>query len=227
MRLLGKKIPRRNGEGERGQAMIEFLVVIFIVITMIFLFVQVAWGIAFGHYVHYTTFIAARAYLSAGQTKTDQRDAAETILQKMLKQGGGKDLFAFIAKARGADTRDAQGPEPITGAMVGTHPTASGKEKSRAYSWAEGVQYNYALNLFLLPLSGSIAKEGYGESITGGPPDNPTKAIEWQGTIPFTSDSFLGREPTYEECNVEMTELGTRGGIGRADGIPFLEDNGC
>jgi hypothetical protein len=31
------------------------------ILTMAFVFVQLAWGIAYGHYVHYATYMAARA----------------------------------------------------------------------------------------------------------------------------------------------------------------------
>lgn len=205
----------------------EFLIVCSVIFTMIFLFVQIAWGIAYGHFVHYATFMASRAYLSAGATRTDQTDAAASVLRGMLKAGVGKDILPFIAVAREGGNRDATGPEPVKGAMVGTHSEAEARPNSRAYSWAEGVQFNYDLNLFLLPLAGFIKKDGEGQTIQGGPSDNPTKGIEWKGKIPLASDSFLGREPTTDECFREMSTLSTRGGISRQDGNDFLEDNGC
>lgn len=218
---------KRKKKGESGQAIVEFLVVISVIFTLAFLFVQVAWGIAYGHYVHYATYMAARAYLSGGETPSEQTEAAAGVLRKMLKRGGSEDILPFLAKARRGDDRDASGPEPVPGAMIGTHPEAIGHEKNRPYSWAEGVQYNYALNLFLLPISSMMVKDGQGKSISGGPTDNPTKAVEWKGKIPLTSDSFLGRDPTVTECFSEIHRLSGDTGISRADGADFIEDNGC
>jgi hypothetical protein len=212
---------------ESGQAIIEFLIVSTMILTLIFVFVQLAWGIAFGHYAHYATFMASRAYLSSGLTKQDQYDAAVKVLQTSLKTAAGKDLLPFVAKARTGDERDVKGSEPVPGAALGTHSEALGKDKSRKYSWAEGVQFNFGLRLFLLPLSSVITKSGEGKTIQAGSATQPAKGIEWKGSIPFASDSFLGREPTVDECFKEMTRISTSIGINRADNADFIEDNGC
>jgi hypothetical protein len=217
----------KRKKDERGQAILEFLVVVSLLFTIMFLFVQLAWGIAYGHFVHYATFMASRAYLSAGAVKSEQAAAAGDVLRGMLKVGVGKDILPFVAKARTGGDRDAQGPEPVPGAMVGTHPEAEGREHSRAYSWAEGVQYNYNFELFLLPIASFAKNDGQGKMIQGGTSDNPTKGIEWKGKIPMASDSFLGREPTVDECWKEMATMPARNGIPRGDGADFIEDNGC
>lgn len=217
----------RRKKKESGQAIIEFLIVISMILTMVFVFVQMAWGIAYGHYVHYATFMASRAYMASGRTKQDQYEAAVSVLRSSLKTSAGKDLIPFVAKARTGEERDVQGSEPVPGAALGLHSEAQGKEKSRLYSWAEGVQYNYGLKLFLLPLASFIAKDGQGKSISTGTAAEPGKAVEWKGSIPFTSDSYLGREPSTDECTKEMTRLSTNTGISRGDGRDFVEDNGC
>ncbi|MGZ3692762.1 MAG: TadE/TadG family type IV pilus assembly protein [Bdellovibrionota bacterium] len=223
-----KKNFMRRKKDEAGQAIVEFLVVCAVIFTMIFLFVQIAWGIAYGHFAHYATFMAARAYLSAGIVRQDQEKRAGQVLGAMLKTtSGGKDILPMVAKARGGGDRDAKGAEPVIGAMVGTHPEALARPHNRAYSWAEGVQYNYDLNLFLLPIAGFMKNDGEGKTISGGTPENPTKGVEWKGRIPMASDSFLGREPSTDECFQEMTNFPTRGGIAREDGNSFIEDNGC
>lgn len=227
-RTLAKQRLRTPAQkDERGQAILEFLVVVSLLFTILFLFVQIAWGIAYGHFVHYATFMASRAYLSGAAVKGDQTSAAGDVLRGMLKVGVGKDILPFVAKARSGGDRDAQGPEPVPGAMVGTHPEAQGKEHSRAYSWAEGVQYNYNFELFLLPIASFAKGDGMGKSIAGGTSENPTKAIEWKGKIPMASDSFLGREPTSDECWKEMATMPSRNAVGRGDAADFLEDNGC
>ena len=224
MKMLNRKSKRK---GESGQAIIEFLIVSTMILTMIFVFVQLCWGIAFGHYAHYATFMASRAFLSSGPTRQDQYNSAVSVLQTMLKTSAGNDIIPFVAKARGGDDRDVKGTEPITGAALGLHSEAIGKTTSRKYSWAEGVQYNFSLRLFLLPFSKMITKAGEGEQIQPGTATEPTKAIQWKGAIPFTSDSFLGREPTTSECFSEMTRISNNIGINRSDGADFIEDNGC
>lgn len=221
-----KKNKKRKGS-ESGQAIIEFLIVSTMILTLIFVFVQLAWGIAYGHYAHYITYMASRAYMSSGLTKQDQYDAAVDVLQSGLKTAGGKDLLPMVAKARTGDERDVKGAEPVPGAALGTHSEALGKGTSRKYSWAEGVQYNFGLRLFLLPLASVIAKDGMGNTINPGSATQAAKSIEWKGYIPFASDSFLGREPTVDECFLEMTRISSSIGINRADGADFIEDNGC
>ena len=217
---------KKKKKSESGQAIVEFLIVSTIILTLIFTVVQVSWGIAFAHYVHYATFMASRAYLASGATKQDQIDSATSVLKTMLKRGD-KDLLGMIAKSRIGGERDINGAEPVKGAFIGTHPYAEGKETSRYYSWAEGVQFNFSVNPFLLPLAGWIKKEGMGKSIQPGTNQSPTKKIEYKGAIPYTSDSFLGREPSYDECFKEMHRLSTGIGIGRGDNADFIEDNGC
>ena len=75
-----KKLERRKKNrrgGEEGQVIIEFLIVTSMILTMIFVFVQLAWGIAYGHYVHYATYMASRAYLAGGTTPQDQHAALD------------------------------------------------------------------------------------------------------------------------------------------------------
>ncbi|RYZ94438.1 MAG: pilus assembly protein [Proteobacteria bacterium] len=225
-----KKMRRRKYQrGQGGQALLEFLIVTSMILTFTFIFVQLAWGIAYAHYVHYATYMASRAYLSGGATIGDQADSAAEVLRTMLKRPSGKDLFPFIAKARTGDDRDAKGAEPVPGGAIGFHSEASGdaKSKSRAFSWAEGVQYNFNLKLFLLPISTFIVKDGQGKTITPGSPGAPAKSVEWKGAIPFTSDSFLGRDPNHGDCLKFMVRMSAEFGIGRGDQKDFIEDNGC
>lgn len=223
---MKKNLKQKNKKSESGQAIIEFLIVIIVILTMIFVFIQISWAIGFSHYVHYATFMSSRAYYSGATTKAEQLESATSVLKTMLKSASGKDILPFIAKSRTGDERDiSSGIEPVKGAFIGTHPEAEGKENMRAYSWAEGVQYNFSVPIFLMPLATWVKEEGKGKAIRAGTAKEPTKAIEFKGAIPFTSDSFLGRESTYDECLKEITRLS--GAIGRGDGKEFIEDNGC
>ncbi len=213
---------------QSGQAIIEFILVISILLTMVFMFVQLSWATAWGHYVHYATFMSARAYYASGQTKGEQLENATAVLKTYLESSTGQALFPFISKPRTADDRDIQGgAEPVPGAFIGMNPYASTSPNDRAFAWAEGVQYNFAVPIYLLPLAGWVKKEGQGSKITGGSPTEPTKPIEWKGSIPFTSDSYLGREDSVSECLSVMQDLSSASGITRGDGATFIEDNGC
>ena len=222
------KFLSRKNKNQRGQAILEFLLVSVILITLIFVVVQMAWGIAFGHYAQYATYMAARSYMAAGVSKQDQLDGAKSTLVALLKrEGGQQDLFPFLAKARTGDGRDIPGGiEDVDGAFIGTHPEAEGKGSSRKYSFAEGVQYNFEVPLYLVPLAG-FAKQDEGKTIEIGSGPDAAKSVEWKGGIPFTSDAWLGREQTTVECFEEMERLSNVSTLKRFDGAPFIEDNGC
>lgn len=217
---------RKKRKEESGQVIIEFLIVSMLIFTLIFMFVQISWGIAFGHYAHYATFMAARAYLSGQDSRIEQEEAATEVLTTMLRRGN-QDLLPHVARSRAGDDRDITGPEQVPGAMIGMHPEAQGRENYRGWSWAEGVQYNFSVKIFLLPLSSVVSKSGMGQSISRKSGDAQTKSIEWNGGIPFASDAFLGREPTVTECREFLERINNGAGRGRDDGMSYLEDNGC
>lgn len=206
--------------------MIEFLLVIMVIFTLLFGFLQLAWALAWGHYVHYATFMAARAYLAAHETREQQLANATEVLTAMVKaKSGSGDLFGQIAPARVGDDRDVgSGDEPVPGSFIGTHPYAVGQDmRTRSFSWAEGVQYNFKFKLFLIPFAKWIMGDE-GKRIPIGP-RGEEKTIAWDGQIGLSSDAFLGREPTNVECREYMSGLAR--GMPRGDGAEYLFDNGC
>lgn len=76
---------------------------------------------------------------------------------------------------------------------------------------SEGVKATYELNLFYLPPL--FVTEGVSSGIT------------------LTSESFLGRDPNYDECNNFFSDFVARFGInmrsGNSDLTSRMEDNGC
>jgi hypothetical protein len=87
-----------------------------------------------------------------------------------------------------------EGEGELTGILIGRHDSFS--REDRHLSWLQGVRYTFRTRLFLLPLPGT-SRAGNGTSFS------------------LTSESWLGREPSYAEC---LKEMGTKGG---------LIDNGC
>lgn len=215
----------RRLHSQSGQTMVEFLLVIMLVLTLIFAFMQLAWALAWGHYVHYATFMASRAYLSAQETKAEQLENAAFVLRSLLKsKTGNGELIGTIVKARTGDNRNIKGAEPVPGAYIGAHPFAEATGMtSRAFSWAEGVQYNWQFRLFILPLA-SFLKKDEGKRIQVGDAADG-ESLRWDGMIGLTSDAWLGREVTIEECRAFLSDLSLR--YPRGDQQEFLFDNGC
>jgi hypothetical protein len=177
---------------ESGQSLIEFALSIFLVFGMLFFFIQLSLMLSWGNFVQYATFMSARAYLSAGSTPQDQEDRAREVLRRMVKRGNisSEDRFPMIAKGHEGDD------DSVKGASVGPGPEFS--PTNYDLSWMQGVRYTFRSRLFVLP----IGRAGTRPSVETG------QAI-------LTSESWLGRDPTYQECLGAMQSL--KGQI----------DNGC
>lgn len=177
----------KNKKEEEGQALIEFILTMTLTLAFVLFFVQLSLLLAWGNYVQYATFMAARAYLSGGTNEDDQRDRAAAVLTRMVKKSSGsQDRVPFIAVGFGEGD--------IKGALIGKASNFDALD--RDLSWLEGVRYTFRGRLFLLPVSN-------GQSASA-------------NMLTLSSESWLGREPTYRECVAE--ELVPKMGI---------FDNGC
>jgi hypothetical protein len=171
---------------QAGQATIEFALTLILLMGFMLFFVQITFVFAWGNYVHYATFMSARAYLAAGPSLADQRERANAVAVRMLKKGGGaEDRLPFVAKGEG------QGP--VKGLAVG--PGDQYADGDRGLSWMDGVRYTFKSRLFMLPLGGGGDKTA--------------------NSVTLTSESWLGREPAYDECRQEMIRM------------KGIYDNGC
>lgn len=189
----GKKIRILRGkEGESGQSLIEFALSIFLVFGLLFFFIQLALALSWGNYVQYATFMSARAYLSGGTTKGDQIERATDVLRRTVKRGtaSNDDRFPMIAKGINGDD------DTVKGSSIGGGPGFD--PGNYDLSWMQGVRYTFRSRLFVLPI--------------GRPGTSPDAS---SGQAVFTSESWLGRDPTYQDCLATMRQL--KGQI----------DNGC
>lgn len=190
----GRKIRILSGrDAQAGQSLIEFALAIFLVFGLLFFFIQLSLMLSWGNFVQYATFMSARAYLSGGTTPQDQEERAKDVLRRMVKKGNlsSDDRFPMIARGYQGDSNG-----DIVGAAIG----ASQQFDSSNYdlSWMQGVRYTFRSRLFVLPIGRA-----------GSPPSADA------GQAILTSESWLGRDPTYQECLSAVQAL--KGQI----------DNGC
>jgi hypothetical protein len=181
----------RGSKKEAGQSTTEFALTLILLMGFVFFFMQISLIFGFGNFAHYATFMSARAYLSAGASRDDQIDRAKTVIVRTLKKSvtQGGDRFPAIAMGTGGGDPagfNVDSPEYVAG--------------SKDLSWLQGVRYTFRSKLFLIPLGGKN---------TGSAQSNSANQVT------LTSESWLLREPTEDEC---QTQLGKVSGI---------YDNGC
>lgn len=185
----------RERTKESGQSTVEFALTLVLLLAFIFFYFQLTMIFAFGNFVHYATFMSARAYSSAGGDPSDQRDRAKLVIVRLLKRSEGQagiDKFPSVAKGVGGSD--------VGGFSVDAPPEY--QADNRDYSWMQGVRYTFRSKLFIIPLAGM------------GPAGKKDLAPN-VNSMTLTSESWLGREPSYMECQDEMARFSG------------LFDNGC
>ncbi len=174
---------------EKGQSTIEFILTLTLMVAFTLFFLQLSLIFAVGNYFHYATFMTARAYLSAGPDSTDQIQRARTLGTQMTKQSlGTAGIDRWPGIAEGIGGGQPRGMEIGRGRQF--------IDGDIAYSWQEGVRYTFRSPLFLGLFVGND---------------------ETFQNLTLTSESWLGREPTYRECLEHMSTLAPR----------VVIDNGC
>jgi hypothetical protein len=173
--------------GESGQSTIEFALTLLLIMTFFLGFTQLSLVFGYGNFVHYATFMAARAQLSAGVNTEDQTRRAQKVLTRMLKTAegpGGRDRWPALGQAFG-------GQSEVRGADFGAGNQFESGDPAK--SWMQGVRYTFRSRLFMIPLGGNASSN----------------------SVTLTSESWLGREPSYSDCFQELIDKGA------------LFDNGC
>ncbi len=169
---------------QSGQSTLEFALTMILILAFVLGFVQISLVLGFGNFVHYATFMAARAELSAGPNEQDQFDRARDVIVKLLKKSvtqPNTDRWPALGRA--------QGGSDVPGAQFNDDPRYTADP---AFSWLQGVRYTFKSRLFMIPVGGDASTQ----------------------TITLTSESWLGREPNYQDC-VQVLSKG------------WLFDNGC
>lgn len=179
-----------------GQSLVEFVLTLFAFFTILFMYVQLALSFGVANYIQYMTFMAARAYLSSGDDQGVQTKAANAVITQMMSGGSGANGTRFdgIIQLNGATP---SGPYVGSGTGV-TFKTGD----ARSTAWEQGVTYGFNVRLYMLPIIRSSGKNA----------------------ITLQSESWLGREPTAQECSQYMEVDGPNMKGVQAQ---FLYDNGC
>ncbi|MBI2605486.1 MAG: pilus assembly protein [Deltaproteobacteria bacterium] len=167
----------------------EFALTLLFFFTIAFMFVQVSLGFGVANYIHYATFMTARAYLSSRQTEGDQHRAAQDVADRMLKQGEQARFRNIIKSAT-----DGGGAGNVS--IGGPRLVAAGSGEARDRNWEQGVTYAFKAKLYMMPVIRS---------------NNPRHG----NSITLESQSWLGREPSEEDCGAQMQKKSG------------LVDNGC
>lgn len=128
--------PQRSSR-VHGQAITEFVLGLMIMVSFFFFFIKMAMVFAIGNYVHYVTFMAARAYTTSHSSASSQEEAGEMIFNQMIKSRWKK----IIIPVGGANTPGATvGP----GKIVQDNPLNQ---------WNYGATFTYSTKLELYPFS--------------------------------------------------------------------------
>lgn len=198
--LESSSIRNKSGTCETGQSTVEFVLTMVLLLGFVLFFLQLSMVFSWGNYVHYATFMSARALQSAGESADDSTRRARDVLIRTVKFSAGqpgKDRFEVIG-------RGIAGSDDVKGADIGQFRGIQGEFQfnpdDKAKSWLEGVRYTFRTRLFLLPIDGDMTKVR--------DVDAPSNSLE------LTSESWLTRDPSFDECAQIM------GGLG-------VFDNGC
>jgi hypothetical protein len=194
MEILEYFLAQNLNKATEGQSTVEFALTMTLFMGFTFFLLRVCLVFSFGNYVQYATFMAARSYLSAGKDVSDQEKRARFVLGYMLKRSAYQtraDKFPSIAKGfKGADS-DFPGLDLGPGSLY--------REGSDDTLWMLGVRYTFTSKLFPIAI-GKLKGAGSAEA---------------KGEIELTSESWLGKEPSADECISAMEQ------------INGIFDNGC
>ena len=133
----------KNRGGRAGQALMEFVLGIMIMISFFFFFMKLSGVFVIGNFIHYATFMSARAYMSSAKTQGAQQSNAEDVLRKMV-----------AGRFNGIVNADSGATGSIPGGFIGEGPSYS----AQLDSWNQGATFTYDANLSLYPWS----KQGQG-----------------------------------------------------------------
>ncbi len=192
-KLIMRSCSKHN---QSGQSFVEFLTALLGFTTLFFLMVRLSLGMGVANYIQYATFMAARAYQSAHLTEAFQVEAANQYLEKFLFRNGNNRFRNIIY------TREGEGD--LAGVFVGKGPrVANATAQSWPHNWQQGVKFTFSVKMHMIPVLPGAARGAANQ-------------------VQLESQSWLGREPTQADCEMNLSKQANQFRIGMA-----RYDNGC
>ncbi len=127
---------------ESGQAAMEFVLSLLLLLTFFFFIVRLCAVFAIGNYIHYATFMGARAYFASAENPGAQITRAETVMESAL----GSRWKRFISR------RAEEGNSEIEGVGIGGGYFFNNESKERN-AWNQGVTFSFRSKLEMYPWS--------------------------------------------------------------------------
>lgn len=214
-RGVQKKFYPNTFDRNRGQGVLEFIVVSASIIFFIFMFVNLCYVFLVSEYIDYSVFMAARSLFAShqahqgtctlGSPVPTQECMAQLTLESMLKLDSGG-VFGPLVKFRTTSEEAVQ--------AKAQYPNPRNKDNLVA-----GVKVEYEVPLFLIPPLGVLKKED----------------ISRVTRVSVVSETYLDREPTQDECYNRLEEImkswfpsGTFGSSpGSSNAFAEATDDGC
>lgn len=114
--------------------MVEFVLGLMITISFFFFYVKMSAVFAIGNYIHYATFMSARALSSSAATEDAQLDSAQAVLESMV-MGHFKNIIQARKEAIVLGQGEFSKANPVQD------------------NWGQGVSYPFKAKLSLYPFS--------------------------------------------------------------------------
>jgi len=186
-------------KSRRGQSVVEFVFVVIIFLNLLVVTFNAVMGFAVQQYISYATFMAARAYQASQATPELQADFAKATLDSYLYFGGSSEgTFRFPGYNK-VLARNITIAFPGTGGNLPPYGQTQPKEGTK-------IEVNFKVPLFQMPLPGLTAE------------------LMW---VPLKATSYLGREPTREECKIFFQNFYNYYKRGGGDLSAGMYDNNC
>jgi len=190
----------------KGQSVVEFIFVILAFLNLLVVTINATMAFAVQQYMSYAAFMAARAFQASHLSPSDQKKAAEDVLSSYLfitPSDSSEEVFRFDAAAKGT-ARDVTWEVPDSAGGLPKYGQMPPKPGRR-------ILIEFKVPLFQLPFGPSI------------------KALNliW---VPLSAVSYLGREPTVQECRKFFRgfyDYYKQGRGGGQDGWVGMDDNNC
>jgi hypothetical protein len=189
-----------------GQSVVEFIFVILAFLNLFVVTFNATMAFAVQQYVSYATFMAARAFQASNESPPIQRASAEAVLRGYLFMSpadADEEVFRFGGTGKGA-ARDIKWEIPDANADLPAFGQMPPQPGRR-------IRVQFKVPLFQLPF-GELSKD-------------------W-AWVPLEAVSYLGRDPTIEECRKFFESFYNyyrRGGGAEAGpgGWVGMDDNNC